>query len=388
MTKDDDDDDDSGDRRRRKRPAEKKKMKRSEKSRRRRREDDDAAADDDDDDSVGSSRSRDHKKHSKKKSKKHSKKDHHSSKRHKSDDRKEERHSSSEQRRPNNLYDLGVIYGRSPVKQLSSTDYYDFHKHLWLYLYRTKNLIFDELSSEETHRYFADFCREYNRGQLPTAYYEAKLPRQAVDECPTTRHQWGFNASKELEILQQSVYQQTEQEQQQQPSARGAPTIAPTTNAPTVSKVLDARKQPEEDLPIKKRPLVGPARPPPNEADDHQASSSSSSQRQRSSRFDRAGDQEKLVDIRERRLLEKSQIGERIHGAHRDNRDAAAAVELTDDALYGGDASMTDFQRALAQQKRRTASRQDRQAVRIAELKEKEAQKQKDMLERLGVAKR
>jgi hypothetical protein len=376
MTKDDDDDDDSGDRKRRKRPAEKKKTKRSDKSRRRRREDDAAAADDndDDDDSVGSSRSRQHKKHSKKKSKKHSKKDHHSS----------ERHSSSD-RRPN-LYDLGVIYGRSPAKQLSSTDYYDFHKHLWLYLYRTKNLIFDELSSEETHRYFADFCHEYNRGRLPVAYYEAKLPRQAVDECPTTRHQWGFNASKELEILQQSVYQQTEQEQQQQPqpSGRGAPTMAPPATNATVGKV-DARKQPEEDLPIQKRPLVGPARPPPNEADDHHESSSST--RQRGSRFDRAGDKEKL-DIRERRLLEKSQIGERIHGAHRDNRDAAAAVELTDDALYGGDASMSDFQRALAQQKRRTASRQDRQATRIVELKEKEAQKQKDMLERLGVAKR
>jgi hypothetical protein len=82
-------------------------------------------------------------------------------------------------------------------------------------------------------------------------------------------------------------------------------------------------------------------------------------------------------------MLEKKQIGERTHGAHRD-RDA---VELTDDAVYGGDAS-TDFKRALEQQKRRDASRQDRQAARIAALKEKEEARQQEMLERLGLTKR
>jgi hypothetical protein len=206
-----------------------------------------------------------------------------------------------------------------------------------------------------------------------------------VDECPTTRHKWGFHASKELELLQQSVYQQTEQEQQQQrrqlSSAGEAPPASSTGAVPI--KHDDTRKHPAVDAPpTNKRPLVGPARPPPNNAADDTDDYGSSSRAKRS-RFDRAGDKEKL-DFRERRLLEKSQIGERIHGAHRDNRDT---VELTDDALYGGDAS-SDFQRALDQQKRRSASRQDRQAARIAELKEKESQKQKDMLERLGLAKR
>ena len=70
-----------------------------------------------------------------------------------------------------------------------------------------------------------------------------------------------------------------------------------------------------------------------------------------------------------------------MHGA---SRDREAGVEIGDDALYGDSGS--DFQKALAREKQKTAARREKQLARAEELQAKEKGKQEEMLKMLGLA--
>ena len=118
------------------------------------------------------------------------------------------------------LYPMGDPLGHAPERLLDAeTDYFAFHKHLWLYLYRDCATAFNDLSSEEARTAFADFCKLYNAGKLEKAYYNDHegLPVAALEECKTTRHSWGFRISdredKSLQVLQEGVHKQTEYHQ-------------------------------------------------------------------------------------------------------------------------------------------------------------------------------
>ena len=82
---------------------------------------------------------------------------------------------------------------------------------------------------------------------------------------------------------------------------------------------------------------------------------------------------------RERQMEKRKQVSEKIHGAARE-RDAAG-VELDDDALFGG-----SDRSQLERSKRRTAGREEKKQARVAELQNKEKEKQAAMLEMLGLS--
>ena len=85
-------------------------------------------------------------------------------------------------------------------------------------------------------------------------------------------------------------------------------------------------------------------------------------------------------DFRERQIEKKREQSDKIHGASREKHDA---MELSDNALYGGDNS--HFQAALERERLQKARTREERAGRITELQNKEKDRQENMLKMLGL---
>lgn len=297
-----------------------------------------ARSDDDDDDDT-KRRHKKKKKHHKKKKKK---------RKHENDD------DNAKKRRKQPLYfDLGARYRKTPARQLDASDYYEYHKHLWLYVFR-QGVCFDDLDREEAQSYFASFCHSYNAGKLPAAYYADELPRQALEECQTTRHAWGFQLSnrddQSLRHVQEGIYQQTEYRPDRSVAACRPVT---TTTVPT-------------DAPPPRRPVPrGP---------DYRA------QRRRDHLLQEMDDRK--LEGHEKLRDQRREVGRRLHGAA-----DQAVVELNDEAVYGNE-DYNDFRQSLASLRRRNEKRQERKQSRVSELEQKEQAKQQAMMDMLGLSER
>ncbi len=114
------------------------------------------------------------------------------------------------------LYSLGPVANEPPQTLLDpAVDYFRYHQHLRLFLYRKYGLYFEDLSSEVARKEFQRFVCEYNAGNLEQDYYKNEpLPAEALDQCKRTKHEWKFNTTaKELEslnLVKESVRKQTD----------------------------------------------------------------------------------------------------------------------------------------------------------------------------------
>lgn len=126
------------------------------------------------------------------------------------------KHSHAEKKK---LWPLGKISNTkvSETQQLDADrDYFTYHNHLRLFLYRNRGTYFEDLSSSEARNAFEEFCQDYNDGKLEMAYYDSEngLPVEALDECKRTRHIWTFRTSetekKTLVAVKDGVRKQTE----------------------------------------------------------------------------------------------------------------------------------------------------------------------------------
>jgi len=299
--------------------------------------------------------------HHRKKKKHHERKDRKKKKHYKLDSKKKE----SSRKRPNkkNLIPLGEPLGHAPETLLDAEkDYFAYHQHLWLYLYREEGAAFNDLTSDESREAFERFVEKYNAGDLELAYYDPKgVPSAALEESQTTRHSWSFRTSeaeeKSLHALQEGVRKQTEYD-----AAEG--TSKPQSYTPS-----SAARQPQVD----ERPR--------RTAEDRYT--------------DRVGNRrlkEHVLTVeeemtggrkegRERQIEKRKELSRKIHGA---GQDREAAPELSDDRLYGNE--QASFQAALAREKQRTAQRQEKKNARITELQKKENEKQEAMLKMLGLS--
>jgi len=115
---------------------------------------------------------------------------------------------------PSKLVDIGPVQGFPPESLLDrEKDYFAYHDHLRLYLYRSEGKYFEDLSSTETHKAFAKFCAKYNRGGLEQGFYQKELPKDAIEQCKRTKHSWNFKTSaaemKSLDVIKNGVKKQT-----------------------------------------------------------------------------------------------------------------------------------------------------------------------------------
>jgi hypothetical protein len=349
------------------------------------------------DDDVESFSSRDHKRHTskdrRKEGRKHSK---HNKHRKKEESRKDRKKEGKKHKREKNqkdektpktqkpdktkLFQLGAPPGKPPSQLLDADDdYFAFHQHLWVWLYREQGVAFNDLTSEESHQAFGRFVQQYNAGLLEAAYYDSKgLPNEALEECKTTRHKWTFQTSeterKGLQLLQDGVRKLTEysikdqdNDNKQRPDVRPASLVAPRN---------DKKDDENEDEDGRRRAWTA------EERMAHRVSNKRLQHHVRNAEEELTGGRPDYG--RERQLEKKKEVSSKLHGAARDREDAG--MTISDDALYGDGGQGASFQVALARERKRKAQREESKQARMQELQEKEQNRQQAMLDMLGLA--
>ena len=191
-------------------------------SRREKNEKDKTNEDDSSTDSRHRKRSKNDRRHHKSKSSSHKKSSReHTSRKEKKDKKKHDTSSKKSQKAkiivdPSKLVNIGPISHQPPSTKLDPMDdYFSYHNHLRLYLYRKEGLYFEDLTSTETHEAFEKFCSEYNKGELEQGFYakDGQLSEQALEQCKRTKHAWNFKTSaaeeKNLDLIRSGVKKQT-----------------------------------------------------------------------------------------------------------------------------------------------------------------------------------
>ena len=285
------------------------------------------------------------------------------------DKKKKSKHSSSRDEQKSGkskvdkskLYSLGDVAGKPPAVLLDpDKDYFAFHQHLCIYLFREEGIAFGDLTSDESRQAFQRFCQHYNEGKLEIAYYQHVLPLKAVEESKTTRHKWAFQTStteaKTLSLIEEGVRKQTEYE--------AAPNLQVATAATHASGG------------------------PKDEGNREETAGNDYLQEYRANKRLREHVRtvgEELTggrkDGRERQLEKKKETAAALHGAARDREEAG--LELADNDLYGD--SNADFSAALARERRYKEKRSSEKDNRLAELQQKEQERQQAMLSALGL---
>lgn len=289
---------------------------------------------------------------------------------------------------PSTLISLGDIINQPPLDKLDpEINYFSYNSHLRLFLYRSRGVYFEDLTSEEARTAFKKFVDAYNDGKLESAYYDPKGLRQDVlDQCSRTKHQWKFQTSKveeqKLDMVKNGVRRQTEYD-----ASEGQP-------ASTV--VRHARSS---------RPTVAPRGPaaPPEEYNEHQSQRERAAQRN-SDKIHR--ERIKLANEEmdphggkpdsgwARQQEKKRQRADATHGASKDKESQAwGGAELDDDAIYGsagvgrgGKRGELSYEEALAKERSYRERKESEKAARTAELLKKEEEKQQNMLKMLGLS--
>ena len=296
-----------------------------------------------------------------KKSRKHHKKDHRDQddelRSRKKDKKKKKEKSDRKSSDKRTFISLGPPLGKPPDKLLDGdADYFAYHEHLWVYVYREHGRAFNDMTSEESRDAFRDFTKRYNKGELAEGYYVEKLPAVVLEESKTTKHSWSFRMSetegRSLQSIEAGVRKQTEY---RDPNAEAVP-----------EKRASAQKEEKSD----NRSRTDPAR-------DCVAN-------RRLKEHVQAAEEEfggGRKEGRERQIEKRKETGARIHGAARDRESAAGVPEIGDAVLYGG-----DDRKQFAREKERSARRQESRDERLTELQAKEKGRQEAMLKQLGLS--
>jgi len=162
-------------------------------------------------------------------------------------EKKDRKKSSSSQKAakivPSKLVDIGPAQGSPPAILLDpDIDYFAYHDHLRLHLYRNEGKYFEDLSSAETHKAFVKFCSKYNKGGLGRGFYLSELPQDAVEQCKRTKHSWNFKTSvaemKSLNVIKSGVKKQTAYDIKPvvSTSVKGPMRFAPVNDGPGASE--------------------------------------------------------------------------------------------------------------------------------------------------------
>mmetsp|Transcript_33978 Transcript_33978/g.74523 ORF Transcript_33978/g.74523 Transcript_33978/m.74523 type:complete len:459 (-) Transcript_33978:51-1427(-) len=321
--------------------------------------------------------------HSDDKDRNKKKKKHDDKKERKRDKKKIYRKRGKGDRKPKvELYPLGPLASGPPDTQIDpEADYFAYHEHFRLYLYRSSGTYFEDLSSAETHKEFAKFAKNFNEGKLEAGYYNNsnKIPPQAMEQCKRTQHKWAFktNATEQqsLEMVRAGVRKQTEWsvENSSKPSAAAA---SIGVRMPALSPVPPRNNDGDAS---------GHHRKTPEEIAVERAANRRLREHVKTTHEELTGGR---ADYGRERLLEKKrERAEQLHGSAKDREaEAMGGPDLDDEALYGGGrvGGGESFQGALAREKSRKAKREAKTAQRIEELQQKEDEKAKAMLDMLG----
>ena len=257
---------------------------------------------------------------------------------------KKSRHEKKTNRRED-LIKLKDPLGKPPVHLIDpENDYFTKHQEFVVYLYREEGLTFNDLSSDDSRRYFRRFAKKYNRGDLEEDFYDGGgLPADVVGQVKTTKHNWDFSRDKLLSYEVDSS-SRIAPKNESNPKGKGVDTDTDEKDR-RVRESKSANKRLREHVRVAEEEFAG------GRKEGH-----------------------------ERRIEKKKELSRKIRDAAHDRE---AAPEITDDHIYGDDSS--GFRAAVAREKKRKEARREAVNNRVRDLQQKEEEKQKAVFDMLGL---
>jgi len=290
------------------------------------------------------------------------------------------------------LHPLGSVAVSPPTSLIDlEADYFAYHSHLRLYMYRSGGIHFEDLTSEESREAFRKFASMYNAGRLEEAYYNSRgVPPEALEEIGgRTRHRWAFRTNKteeeSLRLVRAGVKKQTEWSKESAAAAAAAGAGGGAGAAVAAAVVA---------------PRPTPTYPGGGEGNRHGRGRQPKSREEiaaertanrRLKEHVRTAHEEMLggrKEGRERQIEKRRERADAIHGSARDREvEAMGGPVLDDNVIYGaGGGHEASFDQAVSRERRRKAAREQKKTERAATLLKKEEDKQTAMLEMLGLS--
>ncbi|POY73076.1 hypothetical protein BMF94_3914 [Rhodotorula taiwanensis] len=249
-------------------------------------------------------------------------------------------------------------------------DYFRKATELKLWLWEEKHKKLDSLRTEDARRYFAKFCKQWNRGQLSENYYQGISPA-SLPSSISSSHSWSFKKASQADLdAAASVRKSIDTGSKTRSYDAGAALVGPSALGPS------------------KGPTLGPAMPPPSGGSSSVGSGSAverlqlereardaayaaersarHSERRRENREARQDERDDRATGRDR-LVEKRREGNADRREFERAREAGGMVEIDDDTLMGGQGG--GFKDALRERERQQQRWQERKGAKVDEKK-------------------
>ncbi|KAG0011506.1 hypothetical protein BGZ81_002143, partial [Podila clonocystis] len=258
-----------------------------------------------------------------------------------------------------------VKKAKSMIQKISEDDYYAKSTEFRLWLRRSKKKYFEEMTADETRRYFKKFVKAWNNFDLDESYYKGIRSSQ-ISNKGSTKYKWGF--AKKIGKEDQSQVDSVRDSIDTMTNIRFANEVSRQTGVSTASSLGGGSASSSSMGPPKRQagpsmPSQGPGPRRPRTADDVADQEDRDQRRrlqdraaQKSLRKSKEADLEELVPKATGReaMLEKRRAQTAYH-----RRERSPDVELPEHALMGtggGD----DYKSMLAAERRRKEAREER----------------------------
>ncbi|CAJ0764875.1 9486_t:CDS:2 [Entrophospora sp. SA101] len=243
--------------------------------------------------------------------------DSHIKKHHKKKSHKRQRHSDNDSNE-DIKYPKGFKYSRYHYLDISEDDYYLKSTEFRLWLREYKEKFFDEMKTEEAHRYFKKFVNYWNKVKLD------RMRSSQLTNSEGTRYKWNINVNQdELDVIKNSVDRQT--------------------NVKFVTEVQMRSTNNRSNDESRSSRVIGPTMPPPttkrsydidegmDEEDKERYERSLKKKEQREFRKTHNAVLDELLPKPTEAMIEKKKVKNAYY-----RRETSPDVELNDDDLIGG----------------------------------------------------
>ncbi|KAG0253608.1 hypothetical protein BG011_006258 [Mortierella polycephala] len=244
---------------------------------------------------------------------------------------------------------------KSMIKTISEEDYFTKSTEFRLWLRQAKKKYFEDLTADESRRYFRKFVKAWNNFELDESYYKGIRSSQLSSKS-TTKYQWGF--AKKIGKEDQSRVESIRDSIDTMTNTRFANEVSRLTGKSTAS-ALDSGSAPKK--------ILGPTMPSsassrrPQTADEVFEREEEGRYRRQQNRADQKAYRKTKESVMEElvpkatgreAMLEKKRAQNAYHRQER-----SPDVELPEQDLMGGG---DDFKSMLAAEKRRKEARESR----------------------------
>lgn len=329
---------------------------------------------------------KDKKKESKAKKSKFEKKKH-SHKKDKSEKKSKKEKKEKKEKKHSSRRDEGNP--EASTKQIGDIDIDDYflkNEHFRIWCALIKKTSFESLSSDDARALFTnDFCRSYNRHNLPETFYQEEMPVEMREAALKTKHHWNFRVTgAEAESIQQVA---DDVDFKTRHASEGAWTHMKPRDAHVPSSSSNHKAAISAGyVSSNMQGMFSSSSHSKREEDDSRDLKRNKQTHEKHQFREYSG---VIMDElapkesgRAAQIDKRRGVGAELKAAAREREDARDGLDLPESVVMGGG---DDFEAARARISKGKSARDTQRAERLSELQEREQQKQATFMAQLGV---